>query len=286
MTAYEIVTWGDSTRDWNRRLGVTMLRRGCELEPVACLRNLEVISSREGVSRWTLAIKGSPERLRESASEYSRLSLIDGRLVEVGVDDFVSAMSSWNLETVGGGYNLLAAIAAALKSENPKLRFGITLYEDELDSRILSQIPDDTRAQVDRVSLYLHYRGNAGKYEGYVKRVRVLFPAASVWAGSYAYDRRDYLPCYQGDDRHCSGDQEMRLFRDSLKTQIKLLQEGEIVGIEFYPGFFGREAEWRGWGNPRICAPPRRLECIETTERMREVVGELVADDRRWLGSE
>jgi hypothetical protein len=268
----EIVSWASNAPEWNRRLGVTMLRRGCSSAPAACLGQIRQAAAQQNVERWTIAVKGDRRTMLAYAVEYSRLSLSEVRLVQVDIDDFVALMKRWNLETIGSAGEAFAEFARNVKSANPDLGLGITLYEDELDSRVLQGLSAAARAEVDRVSLYLHYRANAGGFPRYVDRVKELFPRAAIWAGSYAYDRTDYLPCAQGDRQPCSSVEEESHFRASLEIQLDLLRSGKVAGIEFYPGAFGLEEHWHGWDKPRICQAERRDACIELTRRMRQFV--------------
>jgi hypothetical protein len=268
----EIVSWATNTPAWNQQLGVTMMRQGCSSAPVACLGYVRQAAVQQNVERWTIAVKGDLTTMLAYAAEYSRLSMADASLVQVDIDDFVALLKRWNLETVGSAAEVFSEFSRSVKSANPDLGLGITLYEDELDSRVLQGLSEAARAQVDRVSLYLHYRANAEGYPRYVDRVKELFPRAAIWAGSYAYDRTDYLPCAQDSRRPCSMDEELRLFQQSLGIQLELLSEGKIAGIEFYPGHFGLEREWHGWAKPRICQAERREACIAMTRRMRQFV--------------
>ena len=90
---------------------------------------------------------------------------------------------------------VLGRAIRSLKTHNPRLRFDITLYEDDLDGPSLRALPDAVRLGVDRVSLYLHYRAAGPDYAGFAAAARQLFPHAQILAGVYAYDRIDYLPC-------------------------------------------------------------------------------------------
>lgn len=270
----EIVTWADNTPEWNERLGVTLMRQGCSSSPDKCVQWMRASAKAQKVSRWALSVGQEPSRWPDAALEYSRLSLLDPVLVEVDIDDFLGTLKTWNQSTGGRGAVVLADVTQNLKHHNPRLRFGVTIYEDELDSPILASIPIETRERVDRVSLYLHYRGNAGSYASYVAKARRLFPRAEIWAGSYAYDRISYLPCIQSDSRPCAEEEEIDLFRASLQIQTELLRAGTIAGIEFYPGFFGKEEQWSGWDRKPICPPDRRQQCIDITRRMRKIVAE------------
>jgi len=259
------------------------MRQGCSAAPDDCLQRIRASARSQQVGRFALAVKRHARQWPEDALEYSRRSLSEPLLVEVDVDDFVSALRGWQASTLGGGNRVLAAITRNVKHHNPRLRFGVTLYEDELDSELLAWLPRDTRERVDRVSLYLHYRANAENYSRYVTEARRLFPRAEVWAGSYAYDRIDYFPCSQATRQPCDAEEEIALYRDSLRTQLGLLRAGSITGIEFYPGHFGLEEQWHGWDIERICRPQRREQCIEITRRLRAVVAEEFA---RYRASE
>lgn len=267
----EIVTWTGNTTEWNQRLGVTLMRLACNLEPGACLQRLRDAAKAQEVTRWAIAISGDAAKVAKDALEYSERSLAEEWLVDIDIDDFVGAMKSWHLGTVGDANQTLATVIRNVKRNNPRLRFGITLYEDELDSQILAAILPETRARVDRVSLYLHYRSNANLYRRYVAEVQQLFPRAAIWAGSYAYDRIGYLPCAESDTRSCTVDEEIKLYRDALMIQLDLMREGVVAGIEFYPGHFGLEEQWSGWRKSRICRSERIRECIDTTRHMRDV---------------
>jgi hypothetical protein len=211
-------------------------------------------------------------RVLSYAREYSRLSLANPVLYEIGFDDFVGQsqrqkLSSRMLSSV------LSEIANAVKSENPELRLGITLYMDDLDSQRfrLSELPEQFRGSVDFIHLYPHYRKEVSSFEESLQRVQVLFPHARVVAGLYPYDRRDYLPCAR-DGAPCSNEEEIQLFAKSLENRWALLRSGEIDGIEFYPGNFGLEEQWNGWQNPRLCRTGRIQECVENTKQMRDIL--------------
>jgi hypothetical protein len=122
------------------------------------------------------------------------------------------------------------------------------------------------------VHLYLHQRQNGPKFESYVNEVRHHFAKAQVIAGAYHYDRMDYLNC--GPVR-CTPAQELNYYAQTLKLQLTLLQHQVVNGIEFYPGNFGWEDKWASWGDPKMCAPARRQECIDNTKSMDNATLEL-----------
>src|SRR5262249_32520996 len=151
---------------------------------------------------------------------------------------FVRILAKWSKEsgsdTMPG--KTVGDMIAGSQGKNPKLGFAVTVYEDQLDSPWLKdrQLPKDVRARVTRVSLYLHYRRNAGKLPQYVKRIREIFPGATVVGGVYAYDRSAYLPCAQGTKSMCSAQEESALFTEAFDSQLRMLKSGELGGIEFY----------------------------------------------------
>jgi len=61
--------------------------------------------------------------------------------------------------------------------------------------------------------------------------------------------------------------------RQGLDADLNIVNGGSAAGIEFWPGSFGREREWKGWDESRIC-PGRKAECIQNTVQMRQIVAE------------
>jgi hypothetical protein len=158
------------------------------------------------------------------------------------------------------------------------MAFGITVYEDQLDSPYLRApaVPTQLAQQVGYVHLYLHYRADAAHFSQYVAQAKALFPRSQVIAGLYAYDRIDYIPCSPESKLPCSTDQEIHLYEQAISVAAQLLKQGVISGIEFYPGFFGRENEWPGWKHEDYCAQSRRAQCLENTHIMREKTVEVL----------
>lgn len=247
-----------------------MGRQACSLRAGECVRSITAAANSQHIDKWALAIKVGPTDAPSEALEYSLQSTLETRLVEVDIDDFVATMREWNRQTSSDANALLGDVIGNLKSRNTALKFGITLYEDDLGSNIVTALNETTRARVDRVVFYLHYRRNIANYETYLRATRALFPNAAIWAGSYAYDRIDYLPCQQGVPVACSSADELALFNVTIITQIRLMRANEIAGIEFYPGYFGIEDQWIGWKNRRICKADRIWQCVFLTRQMRQ----------------
>lgn len=273
LPAATIVTWSPNTLEWNERLGVEEVRLGCSSEPAACLESLRRIAREQHTDRLTLAITADPLVVAEYASRYSEASLAEPRLVGIGIDDFFSAYLEWAGEPDVDELKLFERVVANAKSHNPELEFGLTLYEDELDSELLSAaaIPLSLRQQIDRVSLFLHFAANGPGYRDYVDAVRLMFPNAHIHGGVYAYDRIDYLPCAERKKRKCSRRKQRTLFKETIEQQVAMLETGELDGLEFYPGHFGSEATWKGWANPDICRASRREDCVANTRELREI---------------
>lgn len=268
-----IITWGGNTRAWDRALHLTAVRIGCSGAPSGCVHEADQIAAEQGVQRVFLAILLNPIRTANDARDYSQLSLSHPELYEVGFDDFVG-----QCEKLGRNPSvlspLLGEVVHRLKSANPNLHFGITLYQDQLSSAgfPLGQLSAGFRQQVDFVHLYSHYRREPESFGASVQLAKQIFPSAQVIAGIYAYDRRDYLPCAPGNSTRCTNQEEMTLFERSFRERLTMMADDNLDGIEFYPGGFGKEASWQGWEQPRSCQIGRRAECITNTVAMRQFV--------------
>lgn len=272
-----VITWGGNTSEWNRTLGLDAVRMGCSSAPEGCIAAAETLRRTQRASKVFLAIRLDMTRTLSEARQYSRLSLSHPFLYEVGFDDFVSQCRKQRLATQALSL-LLREVARELKAENPKLRLGITLYTDQLDSRRfpLAQLDEGFRRSVDYVHLYSHYRRRPESLPESARHAKRIFPKAEIIAGIYAYDRRDYLPCAEGKKQLCSNQEEMELFEQSLREGMAMLEEGEANWIEFYPGAFGLEEKWGGWESPRSCRDGRRKECVQNTKQMRETVRQVM----------
>lgn len=268
-----IISFPGNTPEWNGKLGVSELRVPCTNAPASCMKRLRTLEQDEGVARFTVSMTREMGEVAKYAAQFSELSKADGRLRGIGIDDFVGTLQDWRKADPKGAVRALQQALANAKSANPSLEFGITLYEDQLQSPLLGEqaFPRSLRAQVDRVSLFVHYRENGPAYRDYVRQVRRLFPKADIVAGAYAYDRMDYLPCAKGGTKPCTAAQEADLFERTFDVQVAMLGKGEVDGIEFFPGRFGVEQDWSSWTkNPRNCKRDRLQDCLAMTRRMRE----------------
>jgi hypothetical protein len=182
-------------------LGVRHTRQGCSDTPAACLAFVGSVAQSDNV-KVTLAIPLNALTTAAYARQYSQLSLSAPYLVEVSIDDFVDqfrALSKTSLQPAA----VVAEVIANLKSANRNLKFGVTIYEDELAAVDLqnSKLPAAIRAQFDAVHLFIHYREDGPNYPAYVQKAKLAFPRARIVAGSYAYDRRAYGIHRRRDDR-------------------------------------------------------------------------------------
>ncbi len=266
-----IGTWSaqTNTTEWNQDLGVTQTRQGCADTPATCLQFVGGVAASFHVKVF-LAIKLDATNTAAAASDYSRLSLTAPYLAEVGIDDFVTQYKALFSNTSIQPATVLSTVIGNLKSANPQLKFGGTIYEDELANAYLqdAKLPATIRAKFDYIHLYIHYRENGGNFQTYVQQARQIFPNAHIIAGSYAYDRRYYLPCHPGG-QPCTAAEDNDLFVQSIALQADLLHAGIVDSIEFYPGYFGAESQWAGWNNSRECDPSDVPACIANTQGMR-----------------
>jgi hypothetical protein len=267
----QLVSWVGNTREWNQQLGITEYRIACSSAPDRCLEILRYHAGKGGIGSVVMAIVAPADQVADYAAQYAAASLTEKRLRGVGIDDFVKTLHEWQQAPAGkpDAPHLLEQVIVTAKRGNPAMLFGVTIYEDELSSPALRNLPAAVREKVDRVSLYLHYRANGKDYPDYARRVRQLFPRARLFGGVYAYDRIDYVPCAGKRGSKCTVAQEKELFRHTFATQVAMLKNGQLDGLEFYPGYFGAEAQWRGWSKPRNCSEARRQECINVTKSMR-----------------
>jgi hypothetical protein len=214
-----------------------------------------------------------PEVAASYAQQYKKLSEQHPFLQEVDIDDFVGQYSQLFSKDGTAPLSILSSAIGALKSQNQGLQFGITLYENELESPYLkdAKMPAAVRSKVDTVHLFLIYRADARNYANYVRQSKKIFPSAKVIAGVYAYDRISYIPCSPSSSRPCSQTEELGLFKQALDTQIRLLKSGEVEWLELFPGAFGKEDQWNGWDMARVC-PGRKQECIDNTKQLRQIL--------------
>lgn len=267
-----VMTWADeNTASWDQQLDASGIRMGCSAEPASCLEAASHHVQKHPGIKVFLSTVLDPQTAVIYAAEYSKLSLQYAFIQEIDIDDFVGQYGQ--IPSFASPFAIVSSVIDALKSQNQRLQFGITLYENELESPYLKEenLPDGVRGKVDTVHLFLLYRADASNYADYVRRSKKLFRNAKVIAGVYAYDRISYVPCSPNVSRACSPEEEIGLFKQALDIQVRLAKSGEVEWLEFFPGAFGKEDEWNAWDRPRIC-PGRKQECITNTKQMRQLV--------------
>jgi len=261
-----IIVYGQNAPEWNKDLGVNGTRSSCNAEPAACMKTVAALLSGQHTDHFYLNLPTDPEKAPAYAEFYSKASREQPQLREIDLDDFVDHFNTWCHTSGVHCDRLMNQIIDNVKSNNPKLRFGITVYETEIASLVANpKFPPELRRRIDTVHLYIINRADGPRFENYVKQVKENFPNAEVIAGVYAYDRLDFEKCHG-----CSAADARDLQKQTLRAQVRLLQQGEIAGLEFYPGHFGWEDKFSGWSDPNECAPARRHECINNTKAMRD----------------
>jgi Abnormal spindle-like microcephaly-assoc'd, ASPM-SPD-2-Hydin len=272
QTLPPILTWWHNTPDYNAILGLTTMRLGCSSTPDYCFTEMEQVVSSQDIQRIYLSIGMDPATSANYAAQFSQWSLTHPFLYDVGFDDLVDRM--WHVQNdfgIAQPGTVVTDTINATKSANPNLKFSATMYEEQLGSPFLadSNLPPSTRANFDYIHLYIHYRQDGPNYASYVQQTKAIFPNAKIIAGAYAYDRIDYLPCSPGGIP-CTAQQEQDLFQQLLLIQLNELKQGIVDQIEFFPGYFGLEAQWPYWSEARRCQPTRLPACIANTIAMRQ----------------
>ena len=274
QTPPQIITWYENTPDSNAVLGVTSIRLGCSSTPDFCTTEMGQVASSQDVQHIYLSIKMDPNTSASYAGQFGQWSLTHPVLYSLGFDDLVNKMDDirfkYGLAQPG---TVVTDTVNAAKAANPNLKFAVTMYEDKLQSPLLadSNLPPSTKANVDYVQLYVHYRGDGQNYATYIEQTKSIFPNAKIIAGVYAYDRIDYLPCLPKGIA-CTVQQEQDLFQQLFLLQLDELKQAIVDQIEFFPGYFGLEAQWPSWSSPRRCLPTRVPQCLANTIAMRQTV--------------
>lgn len=229
-TKIKIITYGMARREDIRSFGISTLRGKFDLssqildpyeEGIIVLRNSNVYK-----------IPG--EAMVEEAKTYAERSKT-AKLTEVSIDDFLSWYAS--AQKAGKG-SIFDQIVQAVKTGNPKLRFGITVYEDQLPGAAgyhTGAMLEAHRNKIDVVHLYFHQRPHCTNMAQYADVARRQFPAAQLAIGLYNQDRR------KDEKRSSTEAEEQNMFTNCVKLASSLVASGQATAIEFYPGKFGLE---------------------------------------------
>jgi hypothetical protein len=272
-----VITWGGNTPAWNKKLHLNAIRIGCSSAPAGCVQAAQKIASQAHVDKVFLAILLTPSSA-SYAQQYSALSAAKPVLYSVGFDDFVNQIDKLHTSPANTA-SMISRFINNLKSANPSLHFGVTVYEDELSSPELTA-PEmaDVLSHTDFVHLFVHYRQDGPDFANSVSTAKKLFPNAQIIAGSYPVDRIHYLPCSRTAHTPCTTEQEISLFDQTFDQQLRLLQDGTVAGIEFYPGDFGEIDQAGLWRDPRSCLPGKLPDCLANSQQMQSYVGKKLSN--------
>jgi|GEM_PF-1529655 len=267
-------------------------------------RSLSLPSGESG--RWTqIYIAGSADiqDFLRKAPLISQIRKEEPMVYELGLDDFLSKFSNaFRAGTVTA--ETMDKLIDDVKSASD-LKFGITLYDDDLltgsiaffdmdddpngdqDSSTVNHLNPKFKAGVDVVHLYPHYRKFTSRMPEAIELAKQIFPNAKIFLGSYPIDRIDYIGCNYdpvlANRIPCTQQEEMDLFKQSFDTSTRLLREGEIDSLEFWPAYFGLEQQWPYYAEPgtgtestninfdgKYCKD--RTRCLNNTAEIRQSV--------------
>ena len=292
---FKVITWGYTTATYERELGITGFRAGCDSDPEGCVATeyKNFVDGKTAGNKVYISMTNDPAKVADYALKYSQSSVGKDWLAEVGIDDFVGQLKKWQDAGINTA-EVMNSVTTNIKSVNPDLKFGITFYETYFGNPAISEqnLPLDVRQKIDFVHLYLIYRSDGPNYASYVEQAKTLFPNAKIIAGSYNYDRIDAYACKQApygvnyengilkQAVKCTTDQEISFFEQTLRIQVDMLSKGEIYAIEFYPGFFADPATWSAWNMSKACLPERKAECIQVTAEMENSTIGILNQDR------
>jgi len=279
------MTWGVNLPGWSSKLKLTALREGCSDTPSNCAPQVTNLAIKEGVSRVYVSMPYEAGTAVSWAAQYSALSLAYPKIVEVGLDDFVNDTMGLEINgQVSDPGTFLTSVINAIKSKNPNLKFGVTVYQDTLKLPAITSstwsykgityksIPASVLDRIDNVHLFVHYREDVSGYTAAVATAKKIFPHARIFAGAYPYDRIDYLPCAQGGTAHCTLAQEESLYQQLLEIQCQLAKSGTVSGLELFFGYFGDPQDWEGWGTGgRVCSSSRLSACYANTSTLQNI---------------
>jgi hypothetical protein len=268
-----IMSWGENSSSWNAELGITAMREACGNAPTTCEPYLDNLAALSNVKTYYVSFPLDPSTSVSWAQQYSTLSLTHKEMVEVGFDDFVGRIEDDQIAgTMPDPASFVSEVEAAVKSKNPNLAFGVTIYEDSLTHVALTSLPASVRGAIQFVHLYVHYREDAPNYAANVATAKTIFPNAKIIAGAYPYDRINYIPCAYKGTVECTAAQEQSLYQQLLETQASMVKAGTIYGLEFFFGYFGDPQDWGGWTTQtNACLTSRLSQCYSNTSILQNI---------------
>jgi hypothetical protein len=268
-----IMSWGENVPSWNTELGITAMREACSNAPTTCEPYLDNLAALSNVKTYYVSFPIDPSTSVSWARQYSTLSLTHKEIVEIGFDDFVGRIEDDQIAgTMPNPASFVSEVEAAVKSANPNLAFGVTVYEDSLTHVALTSLPASVRGAIQFVHLYVHYREGAPNYAANVATAKTIFPNAKIIAGAYPYDRINYIPCAYKGTVECTSAQEQSLYQQLLETQASMVKAGTIYGLEFFFGYFGDPQDWTGWTTQtNACLTSRLSQCYSNSSILQNI---------------
>ena len=134
----------------------------------------------------------------------------------------------------------------------------------------LYAFPASVLAQINYVHLYVHFREDAPNWASYVTKTKSLFPNATIIAGAYPYDRINYIACAYQTTVPCTARKSSPCTKQLLQSQLASVNAGTVMGVEFYPGYFGDPQTWGGW-TTQACQTARLSQCISNTNTLQSI---------------
>lgn len=285
---FKVITSSNNVTDFQKQLLPTDFGNGCSGTPESCLNKVKTKVEAKGIDKTGeyLAISKDPALIAGYALQYSQLSVQNPWLKEISIDDFYYTYRDW--KTAGVDYKtLIETVATNTKQANPNLKFGVILYEEQLESALLSdeELPASTKAKIDYVHLFIHYRENGSNYRNYVNWIKSHYPNAKVIAGVYDYDRIDYMPCAYSPngftrplaaDIKCTAQEELDYYKETLQIQTEMLKNAEVYALHLYTGPYDAQTPWPGFDSSINCLPERKEECIQNTTVINEATFQIL----------
>ncbi|MFH1056798.1 MAG: hypothetical protein V1717_03325 [Candidatus Micrarchaeota archaeon] len=297
---WAILTYGTiNTQEWVDKLPISHHRFGSSklysYDDVKRTLNAVPGSGKIFAMLYQIQNNASWAKYLEYAGWYSQYSAQDDpnhRLYEASLDDFAGSTwkyrgnNSWGLYGGygwGTGYDVdgLNHLIDVVKSQNQNLKFGITVYENDLTATVANLtggrqlvfsdevMPPSLKQRIDVIHFFLLYRKSVENYDSYLAQLHSFFPGNKIIiAASYSYDRIDHNVCEKEGADYCTEDEEKGYFAQATQKQAELLKSGQISGIEFYPAYFGLEA-YLPWNRDHSWACNDIPRCIRVTQEMR-----------------
>lgn len=250
---------------------VNEVRLGCPENPEYCIEKIKAYP--EGrFKKISLAIHWKSltvAEIKNNIDDYQRLiEQKKYKHVELSIDDFSTLLKKYGDSQTA---DILKKLGNVHRSSS-KLKTGLTIYEDDIAAvQKSTSTTEAIAANIDRIVLFLHFRKNFINIEDYVKKIKAITPS-DIYLGVYHYDRTKNISCAEFDTKKCSDQEDFELFKDAFSKQKKMLNDGQVVGLEFYPGNIGKESSWAGWKNERICDKDHLNKCISNSTEMGELI--------------